>query len=86
MSDKPPSPKFAQTIPTGIVAMICGIGALASLSQNLFSACLLGISGLVIGIATLKTHAEELDKISAMIGMILSLTPMIYAIVILIKK
>ncbi len=86
MSSKPPSSKFAQTIPIGTVVIICGIGALTFLFQNLVIACLLGILGMIIGVATLKIHTEKLNKIFAMIGIILSLTPMIHAIVILIKK
>lgn len=86
MSNKPSSPKVAQTIPIGTVAIICGIGALSALSQNLMVACIIGIVGVVVGITTLKMKAEKLDKISATIGIILSFAPMIYAIVILGQK
>jgi hypothetical protein len=47
-------------------------------------ACIAGIVGIIIGIATLRMQVEKLDKIFAMIGIILSLVPMIYAIVILV--
>jgi hypothetical protein len=86
MPSKTPLSKFAQTIPIGTVAMICGISGINLLSQNLVVACLLGTLGVIIGIATLKIHAEKLDKIFAMIGIILSLIPMIYAVVSLVKK
>jgi len=86
MSKKPASSKFAQTFPIGIVAMICGIGALATLAQNLVIACLIGVVGVARGIAALRMHTEKLDKTFAIIGTILSFVPMIYAIVILVKK
>ncbi len=86
MSYKLPSPKFAETIPIGIVAIICGIGAITILFQNLIIACLMWIVGIAIGIAKLRVHTEKLDKISAIIGIILCLVPIIYAIVILVKK
>jgi len=42
--------------------MICGIGALATLSQHL------DVVGIAIGIATLRMHVEKWDKIFAAIG------------------
>ena len=86
MSHKHPSGEFAAIIPTGTIAMICGIGALATLSQNLAIACLTGIVGIAIGIATLRMHVEKRDKIFAAIGIALSIAPVIYAIVIFIQK
>ena len=81
MPNGSPSSKWADIISTGPVVIICGIAAIASLFQNLIIA---GIVGIIIGIATLRMQVEKLDKIFAMIGIILSLVPMIYAIVILV--
>ena len=84
MPNGSPSSKRADIISTGPVVIICGIAAIASLFQNLIIACIAGIVGIIIGIATLRMQVEKLDKIFAMIGIILSLVPMIYAIVILV--
>ena len=61
MSNKHPSPKIAEIIPTGVAAAICGIGAISVLSQNLIIACLVGAIGIVAGIATLRMQVEKLD-------------------------
>jgi hypothetical protein len=86
MPNKPPLSKLVEIIPTGTVAIICGIGAIRTLFQNLVIACAVGIVGIAIGIATLRIDVEKSDKFLAMIGIILSLVPIIYAIVILVKK
>ncbi len=86
MSSKPPTPEFKQTIPTGTLTLICGIGALALLFQNLGFACLLGTMGIILGIVTLNTHAKTLDKILARIGTLLSFVPILYAMLIWIRK
>ncbi|MCI0551782.1 MAG: hypothetical protein L0287_12580 [Anaerolineae bacterium] len=82
MPNKPPSSKFAEIIPTGVVAIICGIVAVSVLFQNLIIACLVGTIGIVVGIATLRLQVEKLDKIFAVIGINLSFVPMIYAVAI----
>ena len=86
MPNKSPLSKWTDIIPTGTVVIICGIGAITTLFQNLVIGCIMGMAGTAIGTATLRTDAEKLDKILAMIGVILSFVPMIYAIVILVKK
>ncbi len=86
MSNKSPLPKSAQTIPTGTLALICGIGALILLFSNLAFACLLGIIGLITGMVTLNSHVEKLDKILALIGMILSFIPIVSAVIIVIER
>jgi len=80
MSNKSQSPKFAEITPTGIVALILGIGAITLLFRNLLVACLVGVIGIVVGITTLRMQAEKQDKIFAVIGIIFSLVPIIYAI------
>ena len=82
MPNKSQSSKFAEIIPTGTVAIICGIGAITTLFQNLVIACIVGI----VGIATLRMQVEKLDKIFAMIGINLSFIPIIYMLIILVKK
>ncbi len=86
MSRKPPAPESKQTIPTGTLTVICGIGALALLFQNLGFACLLAAIGIILGIVTLNTRAKTLDKILARIGILLSFVPVIYAMALLIKR
>jgi hypothetical protein len=84
MPNGSPSSKWVDIISTGPVVIICGIAAIASLFQNLVNTCIAGIVGIIIGIATLRMQVEKLDKIFAMMGIILSLVPMIYAIVVLV--
>ena len=86
MPDKPQLPKFAEIIPTGTVAIICGVGSIRILFQNLVIACVVGIVGIAIGFATLKMKAEKLDKIFAVIGIRDKVIPIIYTLVILVKK
>jgi hypothetical protein len=86
MPNRPPLSKWMDIVPTGTVVIICGISAITILFQNLMIACLVGISGVAIGIATLRIDVEKSDKLFAKIGVILSLVPIIYAIVILVKK
>jgi len=86
MSHKYLSGKFVEIIQTGTIAMIYGIGALATLSQNLAIACLTGIVGIAIGIATLRMSVEKWDKMFAAIGMALSIASVIYATVTFIQK
>jgi hypothetical protein len=86
MPNKQPTYKFAETIPMGIVAIVCAIGALSVLLHNLMIACLLSLIGFGIGIVTLRMQAERLDKILAMIEIVLSFIPVIYAIVIFMWK
>jgi len=50
MCNKPPLSKWADIIPTGTVVIICGIGAITGLFQNLVIACVVGIVGIAIGI------------------------------------
>jgi hypothetical protein len=83
---KPPSPKIAETIPIGSVAVICGMGAIRILFRNLIIACLAGAIGIVAGIAILRMQVEKLDKIFVAIGLTLSIVPMVYATVGFIQK
>jgi len=85
MPGKPPSPKFAEIIPTGIIAIICGIGAISVLFQYPIIAFLVSGIGIVVGITTLKMNVERLDKIFAVIGIILSVGSMIYTIAVFIQ-
>jgi hypothetical protein len=86
MPDKPSLSKWADIIPTGAVVIICGIGAITVLFQSLVVACAVGIVGIAIGVATLRMDVEKTDKLLATIGMILALVPVIYAIVIFVKR
>jgi hypothetical protein len=86
MPDKFQPAKFAQTISTGIGATMVGVGALAFLFRNLVAACLLGIIGVILGNVALKIETEKFNKILAIIGTILSLIPMIYTMVMLMRK
>jgi len=45
-----------------------------------------GIVGIAIGATTLKIDAEKLDKLFAKIGIFLSRSPILFAIVLLVKK
>jgi len=45
-----------------------------------------GIVGIAIGIAMLRMDVEKTDKLLATIGMTLALAPLIYAIVIFVKR
>ena len=84
MSNKFPSPTIAEIMPTGIIAAICGIGAISVLFQNLILACLSSVVGILAGITTLRAQVEKLDKIFAVIGITLSIVPLIYTIAIFI--
>ena len=86
MSNRPSSFKFAQIFPTGTIAMICGIGAIANLVQNLAIACLIGMVGISIGMATLRMRVERLDKTLAFMGIILSFIPIVYAVIDWVKE
>ena len=86
MSDKPSSFKFAQIIPAGTVAIICGIGAIRLLFQYPIIAFLVGTIGMVVGVITLRMQVEKLDKVCAVIGIALSIAPMIYVMVIFTQK
>ena len=86
MSNRSPSFKFGEIAPTGTISMICGIGAVTTLFQNLVIACLVGITGIAIGIATLRMDTEKLDKTFAFVGIILSFVPVIYVMIVLVKK
>ena len=66
--------------------MICGIGAIANLVQNLAIACLIGIVGISIGMATLRMRGERLDKTLASMGIILSFIPIVYAVIDWVKE
>jgi len=78
MSNKPFLPKIAETIPTGVVVTICGIGAINILLKYPVIALLVGATGIVFGIATLRMNSEKLDKTFAVIGIILSVGSIIY--------
>jgi len=82
MSNKYAAYKSAETIPIGVVATVCSVGALTVLQHHLIIACLLALIGFGIGLVTLRMQAEKLDKILAMIGIVLSFISLIYAIVI----
>lgn len=84
MSNKPF--KFGQIFPTGTIALLCGIGAITTLPQDLAIACLIGTVGISIGVLTLRMQVEKLDKILAVIGTIFSLIPIIYTIIALVKR
>jgi hypothetical protein len=86
MSSRSPSFKFGEIVSTGTISMICGIGAIMTLFQNLTLACVIGIVGVSIGILTLRMRVERLDKILAFTGIVLSLAPMVYSIIILAGK
>lgn len=86
MSNKPPLSKFAAIIPSGTVAIICGIGAVSVLFQNLIIACLIGTIGIVLGITTLRLQVEKLDQIFAVVGITLSFVPIIYAVAIFVWR
>ena len=86
MRNKNSSHRFADLIPTGIVALFCGIVAISVLIPNLYIACLVGTIGIKLGVTALKMQLEKLDKINAMIGISLSIIPLIYALVIFTYK
>jgi hypothetical protein len=86
MPNRTPLVRWADIIPIGPIVIICGISALTILFQNLVIACLVGLAGVAIGIAALRIDTKESDKLFAMIGIILSLVPIIYAAVILVQK
>lgn len=86
MPKKRSSLKFAELISTGIVVIFCGIGAISLLVQNLVVACILGTIGLVLGVTVWRTEVEKLEKISATIGIALSIIPFIYALVIFTRR
>jgi hypothetical protein len=68
------------------VIIICGTGAITILFQNLVVAYVVGITGIAAGIATLGIGVEKLDKFLAMTEIILSVIPIFYAAVILVRK
>jgi hypothetical protein len=86
MRNKPPLSKWADVIPIGTVVIICGIGAITVLFQNLVMACIVGIIGIAIAVAALRIDVEKSDKLLVGIGIVLSLAPIIHAIVILVKR
>jgi hypothetical protein len=49
-------------------------------------ACVVAIIGIAIGVAALRIDVEKSDKLLVGIGIVLSLAPIIYAIVILVKR
>jgi hypothetical protein len=57
----------------GVVAIVCAVGALTVLSQNL-------------GIAALRMQAEKLEQIFAILAIIFSFIPPVYAVIILTRK
>jgi hypothetical protein len=86
MRNKPPLSKWADVILIGTVVIICGKGAITVLFQNLVMACVVAIIGIAIGVAALRIDVEKSDKLLVGIGIVLSLAPIIYAIVILVKR
>jgi hypothetical protein len=50
------------------------------------TASIVGIIGIAIGATTSKIDAEKLDKLLARIGKLLSLIPILYVTVVLVKK
>ena len=77
MSNDNRLPKFAETISTGGVALICAISALTVLFRNPLAACLLGLLAIGIGIVTLRMQVEKLEKSFAVIAITLSLISII---------
>ena len=73
-------------IPMGPVVIICGIGAITVLFQDLVIACVVGMVGIIIGIATLRIDVEKLDKYLAGFGIVLCLVPIIYVMAILARN
>ena len=86
MPDKSTFSKGIDMIPIGPIVIICGISAITILFQNLVIACVVGIVGIAIGIATLRIDVEKLDKYLVRIGIVLCLVPIIYAICVLAKN
>jgi hypothetical protein len=84
MSSNKQLPKFAQTVPTGVVSTICALSAWTVLFQNLVTACFAGLIAIGIGFITLKVQVEKLEKSWAVIGITLAIIPIIYAILIFI--
>ena len=80
------SSTFAEIISLGMVALICGVGAVSMLFRNLVVACLLGTIGLIVGVMVIKMNVERLEKICAVAGICLSMSPLIYALFLFIWK
>jgi len=80
MPNKIPSPSFAEKISLGIVTIILGVSSITCLSQNIFLALCLSIISMVFGFITLRTEVEKIDKILAVIGIVISLIIMIYIV------
>jgi hypothetical protein len=60
MRNKPPFSKWADVIPTDTVVIICGLGAITVLFQNLVIACVVGIGEIAIGILVRDKNLEDL--------------------------
>lgn len=78
MSKKSLISSFADKPSLGFVTIILGVSELYFLSKNIFLALFLSIISMIFGFLALKVEVEKIDKILAVIGIIISLILIIY--------